>query len=162
MRFEFVTPQIAIGGAQNSQDVYDQMQRHLGGITHIICLTELCQHRFHNVWNAEILHYYLSDDGETKPYRYWAACVEYALDVLENPDNKLLVHCAAGRNRSTSIVYAILLCLGYSSDESIQMILTNYADKIAARDRNYPKLLNIRYQSDVDAFYMKWRTRHEI
>ena len=161
MRCEYATPQIAIGGAMNTREAYDQMQSHLDGITHIICLTRLCQHRFDDTPKAEILHYYMPDDGKFKPYRYWAACVEFALDVLENPHSKLLIHCAAGRNRSTSVAYAVLRCKGnYQSWEAEKAIL-RYADIIHKRDTDYPPLSSIKYKADVDLFYTRWKVEHK-
>ncbi len=159
MRFGYVTEQIAIGGVPGSQEVYDQMQRWLGGITHIICLTELCEHNYDNIHNAEILHFYLSDDGKQKPNRYWATCVEYALGVLKHKDNRLLIHCAAGRNRSTSIAYAVLRCIGYKAENAEEIILRNYADKMHEQEKHlnnpgaYRRLKSIRYKDQVDLWF---------
>lgn len=162
MRFGYVTDQIAIGGAINSKETYNQMQHYLGGITHIICLTRLCEHRFDDDPYPEILHYYFYDDGEWKPYRYWAVHVEFALDALRDPDAKLLIHCAAGRNRSTSIAYAILLCLNYSRDQARKMILDKYAKKMYEQEKHlknsgaYKPLYDIRYKENVDYFHTAW------
>lgn len=169
MRFGYVTEQIAIGGAINELPTYYQMQKWLNGITHIICLTRLCEHRLEYFekagHNIEILHYYLHDDGKEKPYRYWATHVEYALDVLKNPTNKLLIHCAAGRNRSTSIAYAVLLALGMPVRKAKKTILKNYADRMYEQEKHinhpgrYKKLEDIRYKDQVDKFYSVWSKR---
>ena len=151
------------------------MQKWLGGVTHIICLTRLCQHRleyFEKVGHEiEIFHYYLHDDGKPKPFRYWATIVTYGTDVINN-GGKLLVHCAAGRNRSTSAAYAILRSMQFDSKTAEKLILDNYAKKMVELENDpnnpgrYRPLQSIRYKDDVESFLektkcsdMKWYQR---
>ena len=59
-------------------------------------------------------HIATDDDGYARPDAWFAAGVEAALSSLEDENRKVLVHCHMGVNRAPSLVFAIMLALGYS------------------------------------------------
>lgn len=148
MRIQFITEQIAVGGAMNDQSAFNQVKAK--GVTHIIDLDEGCDVRWTK--DIEVLHYYLPDDGEPKPHRWFAIPVAFALDVLRDASAKLFIHCAAGRNRSVSVAYAILRCSGYTEQESLNLIGFRYSLPLAIRDFNFKAIRGIRYKEDADRF----------
>lgn len=158
MRIQFINNQIAMGGAIRTADALQQVINKR--ITHMIDLDYQCDS---STWSAledkgkiEVLHYHLPDDGNPKPYRYFVTCVEFALDVLKNPHNKLFVHCAAGRSRSVSIVYAILRAMGNSKKEAKNIIGFKYSLALAVRDKNFKAIRRIRYEDDVEIFIERY------
>lgn len=64
------------------------------------------------------------DTGEDPGKEYWWYTMDYGTRVLSIPSNRLLVHCAVGRNRAPANVYAILRALGRSEDEAWHLLST--------------------------------------
>lgn len=62
------------------------------------------------------------DGGLTKPAGWFAFFVPWALAVLDEPNQRLLVHCAMGSNRGPSGAFAILLMLGWTPGRALQSI----------------------------------------
>lgn len=108
----FVTPQLAISGR-----AYDwSLKAH--GITHVVN----ARIRPDKVKGVITLHNPTEDDKQPKGKDYWARTVTFALQCLEDPNTKLLVHCKAGVNRSAGHAYAILRALGYGAEEAWEML----------------------------------------
>lgn len=146
MRIKFITDQIAVGGAINTPKTMQQVEKM--GITHIINLDQICC----GVDYIETLHYYIRDDGSKRPPRYIASCIAFALDVLNEPSNKLFIHCAAGRRRSTSIAYAVLRALGYSSEAAETLIIKEYFEPLESKGSFRRPTKAIQYKEEIEAY----------
>ncbi len=66
------------------------------------------------------------DDGRPKPVETYLRAIATIDNALGNPNRRVLVHCAAGRNRSPSIIYAYLLSRGASPQQARTMIFTQH------------------------------------
>lgn len=73
--------------------------------------------------------------------------VEAALPVLDQ-GGRVLVYCRKGRHRSVAMTACILIGLGYSADEAMDLIAT----RRAVADPHAPHI-----QSRIRAFEFQWR-----
>lgn len=152
MRIQFITEQIALGGAIGSAENLELIMDK--GISHVLNLDRRCdialvnKERLHNN-GIEILHYYKHDDGKPKGAIYWSVCVEFVLRALSLPKSKVFIHCAAGQNRSVSVFYAVMRRLGHSADSIIDMIKRNYTEPLRKRDSDFNEG-RVRYKEDID------------
>jgi hypothetical protein len=144
MRIQFITSNLACGGAINGEGAFKSTLNH--GVTHIINLDKVC----HGVDKIETMHYEIKDDGKKRPDRLILCCLFFALEVLRDPKNKLLVHCAAGKNRSASVCYAILRCQGASPQEAEETMGEKYFKPLEKRDKNFRRPKAIKYKEDVE------------
>lgn len=152
MRIGFINDQIAIGGAINeSSTLRDTLKKHK--LTHIINLDKVCV----GVSKVETLHYYIEDNGKTKPYRYYHTCALFALEVLKNPKNRLLIHCSAGRNRSVCITYLVLRLQGYSHESARKLIWSTYIRGLIKKDKDYRPPERLRYRDDIELYLPELR-----
>jgi protein-tyrosine phosphatase len=111
----FVTPQVAVGGRY-----FWPRRLRRAGITHV-----LSARRTSDLLDGFIcLNNPMEDNGADQNAAYWLRTVELAVPVLAEPNHKLFVHCAAGKNRGPAHVYAILLALGHSPQEARRLIRT--------------------------------------
>ena len=62
------------------------------------------------------------DDGYARPDWWFDQGVRFAREALAGPRNVLLVHCAMGINRSPSMVFRILLDLGWAPVAALDTI----------------------------------------
>jgi len=76
----------------------------------------------------------------------WAG-VLFALEALENPESKLLFHCAAGIHRSPMMLLAVLRVLGHEEAEAIGMIAR------ARPEADFPST----YLESVEAFVREYQ-----
>src|SRR5215468_854418 len=98
MDMSWVTDRIAVGGGiWNSENMAEVA---LAGVTHIIDMqiefddTALAEpHGIEVLWNA------IDDDFQPKPPEVFRRGVEFAVGALDQPDARLLIHCAAGVHR---------------------------------------------------------------
>lgn len=75
--------------------------------------------------NSEIItsHWFGVDDAGTPRSDGWfQEFVNQALDILENSERKILVHCHMGVNRGPSALYAIMLSLGWDHLHALRAI----------------------------------------
>ena len=136
---------IYVGGAINEQETMDDVINM--GITHIISLTKECDMRFIDN-EIVVLHLYVPDDGHKKGSWFWDTCTRFASWVLHpanNGKNHLLIHCAAGRNRSVSVAFKLLLELGYTDTKAREILVKHYSNDLGKRDPNFPPLKDVRY-----------------
>jgi protein-tyrosine phosphatase len=63
------------------------------------------------------------DDFQPKPPQLFQAGVDFALEALEQPDNKVYIHCAAGVHRAPMMTLAILRVLGWPLQKAKDTIL---------------------------------------
>ena len=96
----FVTSWLAVGGAISDEaDVRDILGC---GVTHVInCRftddSRLLCGRTSYLWNPA------PDDGEPKAPNWFLRAVRFALCAHQDPDSKILVHCAGGAHRSPAL-----------------------------------------------------------
>jgi len=147
---------IYVGGAINEQPTMNDVLNM--GITHIISLTRDCDIRF--IPNNEIivLHFYTPDDGQPKGSEFWDTCTTFGCWVLHpmnDGKNHLLIHCAAGRNRSVSVAYKLLRALGYTDARARDILVKHYPKDLAKRDPNFRPLKDIRYWPAINKKWWK-------
>ena len=121
MDMSWITEQIAVGGGIWTDDKMMEVVK--AGITHIIDMqiefddTALAQpYGVQVLWNA------VDDDFQPKAPEIFKRGVEFALEALENSENKVYIHCAAGVHRAPMMTLAILAVLGWRVDEAKQLI----------------------------------------
>jgi len=119
---------IAISGVVTPDSVFMLSER---GVSHIVNCRSSGQ-----VWLARdlaieralfgsdhVAHASLRDFGHRQNHRRWAPAAIFAVQALEDPDAKVLIHCQKGRHRSVMVAYAVLRLRGYSAAESAALIL---------------------------------------
>ncbi|MDP9264087.1 MAG: dual specificity protein phosphatase family protein [Acidobacteriota bacterium] len=123
MDMSWVTDRIAVGGGiWNAVRMAEVAQ---AGITHVIDMqiefddTPLAEpHGIEVLWNP------VGDDFQPKPPEIFQRGVDFALTALEQNDNKLLIHCAAGVHRAPMMALAVLRALGRELDDACKLIQT--------------------------------------
>lgn len=123
MDMSWVTDRIAVGGGiWNAVRMAEVAQ---AGITHVIDMqiefddTPLAgPHGIEVLWNP------VDDDFQPKPPEIFQRGVDFALTALEQDDNKVLIHCAAGVHRAPMMALAVLRALGRELDEACKLIQT--------------------------------------
>jgi len=121
MDMTWITDRIAVGGA-----IWDE-RRMLevveAGITHILDMqiefddTLLAEPYFVDVlWNP------VDDDFQPKSAEIFQRGVDFSLKALEEPDAKLLIHCAAGVHRAPMMMLALLRAQGWALEAAMQHI----------------------------------------
>lgn len=122
-----VTPNLAMSGGLSHDDVeaLGQLREwEAAGITDYLAVHEECsdgdfvaEHshvRFH--------HFGVDDWGGRRNPRWFDGLVATALEVLAQPDRKLMVTCWMGCNRGPSATYAVLLALGWKPLPALRAI----------------------------------------
>jgi protein-tyrosine phosphatase len=121
MDYNFVTTRLATGGA--IKDDKDVQELSKAGITHIIdCRLEYDDAPLLTTTSISYLFNGVNDDGKPKLPDWFKKSIEFALEALSKPKNKVYAHCAAGVNRGPSTAFAILLAQGISPMEAERMI----------------------------------------
>jgi protein-tyrosine phosphatase len=123
MDMTWITDRIAVGGgiwtAKNMVEVART------GVTHVIDMqiefddsTLAEPHGIEVLWNA------MDDDFQPKPAELFERGVDFAQQALEQPESKLLIHCAAGVHRAPLMALALLCCLDWKLGEAMELIQT--------------------------------------
>ncbi|OFW27231.1 MAG: hypothetical protein A3J28_14260 [Acidobacteria bacterium RIFCSPLOWO2_12_FULL_60_22] len=120
--YHFVTEQLAVGGSIGTVENMEELGR--AGITHIVNMQFEFDDRLisdgtgiHILWNG------CEDDFLPKPPELFWNGVLFSLEALEQPEARILFHCAAGVHRSPLMLLAVLRALGYGLEEAVEMIL---------------------------------------
>ena len=88
------------------------------GVTHILNVNWPDRPEYPEVVAAfRHLDLAIRDDGEPKPAEWFQAGISFATSM--SPDDKLLVHCGHGVNRSPAMAYAILRSWGIDNAEAM-------------------------------------------
>ncbi|MBI4459948.1 MAG: dual specificity protein phosphatase family protein [Acidobacteria bacterium] len=119
--FQFVTRQLAIGGAIWTSENMREVAR--AGISHVVNMqiefddSSICD-------GAEVFVHSngCDDDFLPKPPEFFRKTVQFTLQALADPQAKILFHCAAGIHRSAFMLLAVLRILGYDADEAIALM----------------------------------------
>ena len=117
--FNWITDRVAVGGISYDDATFRKLAK--AGFTHVIDCTHREFHRIARGLKAvgiKYLNAYTGDDGQTKDIDWFAPIVEFGLAALDDPNTRLLAHCAAGYNRGPSAGYAILRAQGMSIEDA--------------------------------------------
>jgi protein-tyrosine phosphatase len=117
MDMTWVADRIAVGGGiwneSNMRDVVSQ------GVTHIINMqVEFDDRELARPHGVEVLWNAVEDDFQHKPAEIFQRGVEFGLTALQDPENRIYVHCAAGVHRAPMMTLALLCALGWQLDEA--------------------------------------------
>ncbi|MCU1270950.1 MAG: dual specificity protein phosphatase [Acidobacteriaceae bacterium] len=121
MDITWITDRIGLGGGiWNPENMAEAARM---GITHIIDMqiefddTPLAEpHGIQVLWNAT------DDDFQPKPPELFERGVEFAAEILEQPHNKLFIHCAAGVHRAPMMTLAVLCSIGWEQASAMETI----------------------------------------
>lgn len=146
----FITDRLAVGGAIWTRENLEEILR--AGITHVInTRIEFDDRTLAADDRPRILNLGTDDDFLPKPPGLFQLAVDFALAAFEQPQNKVLVHCASGIHRGPMVALAILRVLGFSHQDGIRMILAR---------RPQADFLDI-YLESVENFITIWQGEQE-
>ena len=121
MDMSWVTDRIAVGGGIWTEDKMIEVVR--AGITHIIDMQiEFDDTALAEPYGVQVLWNAVDDDFQAKPPEIFKRGVEFALGALENIENKLYIHCAAGVHRAPMMTLAVLGALGWRLEDAKRTI----------------------------------------
>jgi len=122
MDITWVTDRIAVGGGiWNDQNMAELVRM---GVTHIINMQiEFDDRPLAEPYPVTVLNCPTDDDFQPKPPELFAAGVEFAHEALDDPENKIFIHCAAGVHRAPMMTLALLRTLGWSLDDARSLML---------------------------------------
>ena len=156
--FTFITERLAVGGGIWTRENFEELQRH--GFTHIINTQIEFDDRALRLsgdpsaplgMNHEpvVLDLGMDDDYHPKPAELFFRGVRFALAALEQPQTKLLVHCASGIHRGPMVALAILRALGTPRLEALWLL------RARRPQVDFPEV----YLDSVEAFLADWDVR---
>jgi protein-tyrosine phosphatase len=122
MDMTWVTDRIAVGGGIWNDENMAELVKH--GVTHIINMQiEFDDRPLAEGYPVQVLNNPTDDDFLPKPPRLFQDGVQFALEALDDPENKVYIHCAAGVHRAPMMTLALLRVLGWSLDDAKELIL---------------------------------------
>jgi protein-tyrosine phosphatase len=132
MDITWLTDRIAVGGGIWSAENMAAVSRE--GITHIIDM----QIEFDDTPLAEpvgivVCWNPVDDDFEAKPPKVFALGVEFAEAALEDPNAKLLIHCAAGVHRAPMMALALLGVRAMATGQTLEQAMEDAMDLIETK-----------------------------
>jgi len=121
MDMTWVTDRIAVGGGiWNEENMEELVQQ---GVTHIIDMQiEFDDRPLAENYPVEVLFNPTDDDFLPKQPELFQAGVDFALEALDQPKNRIYIHCAAGVHRAPMMTLAILRVLGWSLPDAKALI----------------------------------------
>jgi protein-tyrosine phosphatase len=118
MDMTWVTDQIAVGGGIWNEAKMIEVVRE--GVTHIIDMQiEFDDTRLAEPYGVKVLWNPTDDDFRPKPPELFQRGVDFALEALQDPQAKLLIHCAAGVHRAPMMTLAVLCAQGWSLRDAV-------------------------------------------
>jgi protein-tyrosine phosphatase len=121
MDITWLTDRIAVGGGIWTTDNMASVAR--AGITHIIDMQiEFDDTPLALEYGIEVLWNPTDDDFAAKPETLFQRGVDFALAALDQPESKLLIHCAAGVHRAPMMTLALLGFMGWTLDDAMDLI----------------------------------------
>jgi protein-tyrosine phosphatase len=121
MDMTWVTDRIAVGGGIWNDENMEELVGH--GVTHIIDMQiEFDDRPLAEPYPVEVLFNPTDDDFLPKPPELFQAGVDFALEALDKPQNRIYIHCAAGVHRAPMMTLAILRVLGWSLQDAKALI----------------------------------------
>jgi protein-tyrosine phosphatase len=123
MDMTWVTDRVAVGGGIWVVERMAEVAE--AGVTHVIDM----QIEFDDTLLGEkagiaVLWNPVDDDFQPKEREVFERGVSFALRALEDPEAKLLVHCAAGVHRAPMMALAVLCALGHPLEQAKHLIQT--------------------------------------
>ena len=116
-----MTDRIAVGGGIWNEENMEALVQH--GVTHIIDMQiEFDDRPLAEPYPVEVLFNPTDDDFLPKPLELFQAGVDFALEALDEPQNRIYIHCAAGVHRAPMMTLAILRVLGWSLQDAKALI----------------------------------------
>ena len=118
MDMTWVTDQIAVGGGiWNEANMIEVVRE---GVTHINDMqSEFDDTRLAEPYGVKVLWNPTDDDFRPKPPELFQRGVDFALEALQDPQAKLLIHCAAGVHRAPMMTLAVLRAQGWSLRDAV-------------------------------------------
>jgi protein-tyrosine phosphatase len=121
MDMTWVTDRIAVGGGiWNELKMIEVAD---AGVTHVINMQIEFDdrhlgipHGINVLWNPT------DDDFQFKPPELFERGVDFALEALDHPNNKVFIHCAAGVHRAPMMTLAVLRAMGWELKEATKLI----------------------------------------
>ena len=121
MDLSWVTKRIAVGGGIWRPDVMAEVAR--AGVTHIIDMQlEFDDTALAEPFGVQVMWNPVDDDFQPKPPEVFQRGVDFALEALDQPDAKLLIHCAAGIHRAPMMTLALLGSMGWPLMDAMDLI----------------------------------------
>jgi len=121
MDLTWVTPRIAVGGGIWTDA--NMAKAASAGVTHIIDMQlEFDDTPLAGPYGIEVFWNQVDDDFQPKPAEVFQPGIEFALAALESPENKLLIHCAAGVHRAPMMALALLRAQGWDLQEAMELM----------------------------------------
>jgi len=116
-----VTDRIAVGGGIWNDENMEELVRH--GVTHIIDMQiEFDDRPLAEPYPVKVLFNPTDDDFLLKPPQLFQAGVDFALEALDESQNRIYIHCAAGVHRAPMMTLAILRVLGWPLQDAKALI----------------------------------------
>jgi hypothetical protein len=116
----WVMDRIAVGGWIETEEKMRAVVE--AGITHVIDMAWEFDDTPLEQFGIKVLLNFTDDDFQIKPPELLHKGVEFALEALQQPGSKLLIHCVAGRHRGPMMTLAVLGALGWSLEDAMQII----------------------------------------
>ena len=121
MDLTWVTPRIAVGGGIWTDANMAKVAA--AGITHIIDMqVEFDDTPLAAPYGIEVFWNPVDDDFQPKPAEVFQPATEFALAAVENPEHKLLIHCAAGVHRAPMMALALLRVQGWDLQQAMELM----------------------------------------
>ena len=116
-----MTDRIAVGGGIWNDENMEELVRH--GVTHIIDMQiEFDDRPLAEPYPVKVLFNPTDDDFLLKPPQLFQAGVDFALEALDESQNRIYIHCAAGVHRAPMMTLAILRVLGWPLQDAKALI----------------------------------------
>ena len=148
MDLSWITDRIAVGGGIWTADKMSEVARF--GITHIIDMQiEFNDTPIAEPFGIEVLWNPTDDDFHAKGPELFQRGVEFALAALDDPENRIYIHCAAGIHRAPMMTLAILRAQGWELERAKQHILA---------ERHVVDFAEV-YVKSVENFMLTWNGR---
>lgn len=118
--WNYISQRVAVGAMIENMSQSFYLWHH--GITHILNVATTDSKEHINLQLVKYHHLGQPDNGEPKPWHWFKFGVEWCLDALREPGNRIYIHCRAGHERSPSMALAVLLALGIPYNLAVEMI----------------------------------------
>ena len=121
MDMTWVTDRIALGGGIWTDDKMIEVVR--AGVTHIVDMQiEWDDTALAKPYGVKVLWNPTDDDFRLKSATLLQRGVDFVLQALDDADNKVFIHCAAGVHRAPMMALAVLRAIGFGLDDAMDMI----------------------------------------
>ncbi len=150
--YDFVTDRMAVGGSIFTRENFEALTR--AGFTHIInTQVEFDDTTLLRGGDHEPAIFWLPTDDDLlpKPFEFFDRGVRYALEVLDRPESKLLIHCASGIHRAPMLALALLRVAGYERYDALRLLHARRPQV------DFPAV----YLDSVEAFLAEWEVKQE-